>query len=93
MHGLNKNVELSNFQISDNIKVVLFPNNMNVQSELSNQNFIKYDSIFEISKVIKDNLDGIDTVLFSCGGSSFNDFQNYQQRGDYFKTTILKDFQ
>jgi len=93
LHGLNKNVELSNFQISDNIKVVLFPNNMNVQSELSNQNFIKYDSIFEISKVIKDNLDGIDTVLFSCGGSSFNDFQNYQQRGDYFKTTILKDFQ
>jgi len=28
-------------------------------------------------------------ILFSCGGSSFNDFENYKIRGDYFKNIIL----
>jgi len=92
LHGIDKNVELSNFKVSNNVKIVLFPNNMNVQKESSEQTFIKYDSIFEISEIIKQNLNDIKTVLFSCGGASFNDFDNYEDRGNFFKKTILKDF-
>ena len=92
LHGIDKNVELSNFKVSNNVKIVLFPNNNNVQKESSEQTFIKYDSIFEISEIIKQNLNDIKTVLFSCGGASFNDFDNYEDRGNFFKKTILKDF-
>ena len=30
-----------------------------------------------------------DTVLFSCGGASFNDFENYEERGRFFKDIVL----
>ena len=29
-----------------------------------------------------------DTVLFSCGGASFNDFKNYKERGNFFKKIV-----
>ena len=29
-----------------------------------------------------------DTILFSCGGASFNDFKNYEERGNYFKNLV-----
>ncbi len=29
-----------------------------------------------------------DTVLFSCGGASFNDFKNYKDRGKFFKNIV-----
>ena len=34
-----------------------------------------------------------ETVLFSCGGASFNDFKNYEERGNFFKSVVsnIKD--
>ena len=40
-------------------------------------------------KYIKNNYKNFDTVLFSCGGSSFSNFKNYMERGEYFKEMIV----
>jgi len=40
-----------------------------------------------IEKVIDESESG-DTVLFSPGGSSFDRFRNYRERGNYFKKTV-----
>ena len=29
-----------------------------------------------------------DAILFSCGGSSFVDFKNYKERGEFFKKIV-----
>ena len=50
-----------------------------------NGKIIKYESINEIKNLIKSEMQEGDTVLFSCGGASFNDFKNYKDRGKFFK--------
>ena len=42
-----------------------------------------------LKKYIKNNYKNFDTVLFSCGGSSFSNFKNYMERGEYFKEMIV----
>ena len=49
---------------------------------------IKYESINEIKNLIKSEMQEGDTVLFSCGGASFNDFTNYRERGNFFKKLV-----
>jgi UDP-N-acetylmuramoylalanine--D-glutamate ligase len=49
---------------------------------------IKYKSINEIKNLIKSEIQEGDTVLFSCGGASFNDFKNYKDRGKFFKNIV-----
>ena len=49
---------------------------------------IKYESINEIKNLIKSEMQEGDTVLFSCGGASFNDFKNYKDRGKFFKNIV-----
>ena len=40
-------------------------------------------------KLKRNNYKNVDTVLFSCGGSSFSNFKNYMERGEYFKKMIV----
>ena len=53
-----------------------------------NGQIIKYESINEIKNLIKSEMQEGDTVLFSCGGASFNDFKNYKDRGKFFKNIV-----
>ena len=46
---------------------------------------IKIKSIFDVEQVLIEVIKPGDTVLFSCGGASFNDFKNYQGITFYFK--------
>jgi len=55
----------------------------------ANAKIIKIKSIFDIEQVLIKIIKPGDTVLFSCGGASFNDFKNYQERGNFFKTFSL----
>ena len=61
---------------------------MNV--DLSNYKgiLIEIESIFDLKNVLLKEVKIGDTVLFSCGGSSFNDFNNYEDRGSYFKKIV-----
>ena len=49
---------------------------------------IYYKSINEIKNLIKSEMNDGDTVLFSCGGASFNEFKNYKDRGNFFKKLV-----
>ena len=60
--------------------------------------FIEWDAVAEFRNILLsspscENI-GVsikpgDTVLFSCGGASFNDFKNYEERGNFFKSVVL----
>ena len=50
---------------------------------------IRLASIFNLKDVLLKIINPGDTVLFSCGGASFNDFENYEERGRFFKDIVL----
>ena len=56
-------------------------------------NLLIIDRLGKVTKTfyetIKNNYKKFDTVLFSCGGSSFSNFKNYMERGEYFKEMIV----
>ncbi len=90
MHGLTKNISSEELKISSSIKTILIPKDMNVNLDKFTGNKVYIDSIFEIEEELKKIIKPGDTVLFSCGGASFNDFNNYQERGNYFKKVVNK---
>ena len=93
LHGLTKNINSSNLNISEGIKTILVPKDMEVSLNNINAEIIKLDSINNLEEKLKEIIKPGDTVLFSCGGASFNDFKNYKERGFFFKKIVsnLKD--
>ena len=93
----------------ENIGLALVPKNMKYELNRFDSIEKKYyESIFDLEDEIlmclelwkksKDQQRGksknmCETVLFSCGGSSFNDFKNYEERGNFFKSVVsnIKD--
>ena len=63
----------------------------NSEFDINSNNFlvVEYENFEDLKKYIKNNYKNFDTVLFSCGGSSFNNFKNYMERGEYFKEMIV----
>ena len=62
---------------------------MNTNLGDHNAEIIHIKHISNLKDILVEILSKNQVVLFSCGGSSFNDFENYQVRGDYFKNLIL----
>ena len=88
LHGLTKNITSKDLNISKKVKTILVPEDMEIDLSDTSANVIKLKTIFEIEEILEDIIEPGDTVLFSCGGASFNDFKNYQERGNYFKTVV-----
>ncbi len=88
MHGLTKNIDSNDLNISKNIKTIILPKDMKVNLNNIEAQVIKLVSIFDLEEELERNLHSGDTVLFSCGGASFNDFKNYEERGDFFKSIV-----
>ncbi len=88
MHGLTKNISTKDLKIYNGIKKILIPKDMDVNFDNLNVEIIKLDSIFNLKEVLKKIINPGDTVLFSCGGASFNDFENYEERGRFFKEIV-----
>ena len=91
LHGLTKNMPSSELKLSENIKKIIKPKDMKLEIKNYGGVLIEIDSIYDLKNVLLKEIEKGDTVLFSCGGSSFNDFNNYEDRGQYFKK-IVDDF-
>ena len=89
MHGLAKGINPNKLVLSDEIKAILVPQNSEFDVSMFKSIVIKYESIEDLQQLIKENYRNFNTVLFSCGGSSFSDFNNYIDRGNYFKKMIV----
>ena len=89
MHGLTKNITSNDLKISNEIKKIILPKDMKVDLNNTKAEVIELESIFDLEKKLKSIVKPGDTVLFSCGGASFNDFKNYEQRGNFFKSVVL----
>ena len=89
MHGLAKGINPNKLVLSDEIKTILVPQNSEFDVSMFKSIVIKYESIEDLQQLIKENYRDFNTVLFSCGGSSFSDFNNYIDRGNYFKKMIV----
>ena len=61
---------------------------MDVNFDNLDADVIELDSIFNLKEVLIKIINPGDTVLFSCGGASFNDFENYEERGRFFKNIV-----
>ncbi len=89
MHGLTKNISTKDLKIYDGVKTILIPKDMDVNFCNLDIEIIKLDSIFNLKENLLKIINPGDTVLFSCGGASFNDFKNYEERGRFFKNIVL----
>ena len=88
LHGITKNISTKDLIISKKIKTILVPQDMEINLSNVEAKIIKLKSIFELEKVLIKIIKPGDTVLFSCGGASFNDFNNYKERGSFFKSVV-----
>ena len=93
MHGITKNIPEDEINISGEIKKILIPKNMNIDINVLDCEIVKLDSILSLETYLAAEYQNFDTVLFSCGGSSFSDFKDYKDRGLFFKKIVsnLKD--
>jgi len=88
LHGLTKNIPSEELKLTSDVKKIIVQSEMKINLNQFNGQIIKYESINEIKNLIKSEMQEGDTVLFSCGGASFNDFDNYKDRGKFFKNII-----
>ena len=88
MHGITKNISTSELQLSNEIKKIIIPEDMKLDQNLFHCEVEVIKSIFELEDIVKKDFQRFETVLFSCGGSSFNDFENYIARGKFFKSIV-----
>ena len=85
MHGKTKNITKSELQLSNKIKKIIIPNDMNLDHNLFHCEVQVIKSIFELEDILKKDFQRFETVLFSCGGSSFNDFENFVSEEEFIK--------
>ena len=88
MHGITKNIPSSELHLSNEIKKVIIPKDMNLDKNLFSCEVEVVETIFDLEEILKNDFEKFDTILFSCGGSSFNDFKNYIERGEFFRTIV-----
>jgi UDP-N-acetylmuramoylalanine--D-glutamate ligase len=88
LHGTTKETLNNKLDIDPFFKHVIIPRDMNVNLGLHNAEIIYIEHIYDLKDILEKILIINQIVLFSCGGSSFNDFENYQVRGNYFKNTV-----
>ena len=93
MHGITKNIPEDEINISGEIKKILIPKNMNIDIDVPDCEIVKLDSILSLETYLAAEYENFETILFSCGGSSFSDFKDYKDRGLFFKKIVsnLKD--
>ena len=72
LHGLTKNIPSEELKLTSDVKKIIVQSEMKLNFNQFYGKIIKYESINEIKNLIKSEMQEGDTVLFSCGGASFN---------------------
>ena len=90
LHGLTKNIPSEELHLSKDVKQIIKHSEMELNLDTFNGKITNYNSINEIKTIIKSEMEDGDTILFSCGGASFNDFKNYKERGNFFKKLVAE---
>ena len=88
LHGLTKNIPSKELKLTNEVKKIIVQSEMNLDLNNFKGKIIYYKTINEIKNLIKSEMNDGDTVLFSCGGASFNEFKNYKDRGNFFKKLV-----
>ena len=88
LHGLTKNIPSEELKLNSDVKKIIVQSDMELNLNKFSGKIIYYKSINEIKNLIKSEMQDGDTILFSCGGASFNDFKNYKDRGNFFKKIV-----
>tara|TARA_B100000427_G_scaffold309951_1_gene299379 strand:- start:149 stop:1342 length:1194 start_codon:yes stop_codon:yes gene_type:complete len=88
LHGLTKNIPSEELHLSKDVKQIIKHSEMELNLDTFNGKITNYNSINEIKNIIISEMEDGDTILFSCGGASFNDFKNYKDRGNFFKKIV-----
>jgi len=88
LHGLTKNIPSEELKLTSDVKKIIVKSDMDLDLNKFGGKIIYYKSINEIKNLIKSEMQDEDTILFSCGGASFNDFKNYKDRGNFFKKIV-----
>ena len=88
LHGLTKNIPSKELKLTDEVKKIIIQSEMKLDLNNFKGKIIYYKSINEIKNLIISEMNDGDTILFSCGGASFNEFKNYKDRGNFFKKIV-----
>tara|TARA_B100000902_G_C27321445_1_gene924892 strand:+ start:5389 stop:6603 length:1215 start_codon:yes stop_codon:yes gene_type:complete len=88
LHGITKETPESELIVDSSFKKIIIPKSMNIKLSTTNAEVIYIDTIHHLKETIRGLINSNQIFLFSCGGSSFNDFTNYEERGDFFKELV-----
>lgn len=76
--------------LSNTVAILAYGENRNQLSEIF-ENVVVFEELSELIAYVKDQCNEY-SVLFSPGTSSYDQFENFERRGDYFEKIVRKDF-
>ena len=92
LHGDLKGVSSSYLDIPVGIHSVVFYGNYDIEYDLDSKNIFYINDFVELPKIIDSVCKKGDTIILSPGGSSFEHFNDYKDRGNQFKNIINKSY-
>ncbi len=92
LHGNLKGVSSSYLDIPAGIHSIVFYGNNEIEYDLDSKNIFYISDFFELPEIIDSVCQKGDTIILSPGGSSFEHFNDYKDRGNQFKNIIKKSY-
>ena len=92
MHGDYKGVDESFLEIHDGIHTVVFYGEPNLDYNFGDKKIYSINTFHELPSIIDSECDKGDTVILSPGGSSFEHFKDYRDRGLGFMKIISENY-
>jgi len=92
LHGDTKSVDSSQLVVHDGIHSVVHYGETSVIDSYLPKNVFSISSFEELPLIIDSECELGDTIILSPGGSSFDNFDNYEDRGNQYKKVIYDKY-